>query len=151
MGHFRKTIGAVALVAVCISASAACGGVRPGKYCSRDEVTTSSGDDLGEFAADAEIRQSGSTLTLSFSNGMPDSGQVVQTGRVALRPMPKGGFSFAFTDNWGAKGVGTLKQRRSGIRVDIKRTTEATDDWGNNAGRNYGAVVLHPAPCRSAR
>ena len=147
----RKLISAAALAALCASSSVASAAIKPGKYCSRDALTTSSGDDLGEATADAEIRRAGSALTLSFSNSMPDSGQDVDIGTVQLRPAPKGGFNFRFKDNWGADGVGTLKPIRTGIRVDIERTGKASDGWGDNAGRNYGVTDLRRAPCRSSR
>jgi len=143
-----RTIATTALLVACTSAAS--GAVKPGTYCSREELKTSAGDDLGEWAADAEIKRTGSAWTLSFSNGMPDSGQIVETGIVKLRKSPNGEFHFRFTDNWGAKGVGTLKQTRTGINVDIKRLTDASDDWGNNAGRNYGPADLIPAPCKRA-
>jgi len=145
----RVTVAIAALAVACLCASAASGAVRPGKYCSRDEIQTSSGDDLGQAAADAEIKRAGSSLTLSFSNSMPDSGQVLETGPVRLHPTAKGAFSFQFTDNWGARAAGTLKPTRTGIRIDIERTGKASDDWGDNAGRNYGRTDLKPAPCKS--
>ena len=150
MGHGRKSIAGAALVLACVATSSASGAVRPGKYCSRDAVTTSSGDDLGEATADARIKRTGSALTLSFSNSMPDSGQILETGQVALHPMPNGDFSFRFTDNWGAAGAGVLKRTRTGIRIDIRRIGKASGDWGDNAGRNYGPADLKPAPCKSA-
>jgi hypothetical protein len=144
-------VAVAALASACLCVSAASGAVRPGHYCSRDELQTSSGDDLGEASADAKIERAGSSLTLSFSNSMPDSGQGLETGPVRLHPMANGAFSFRFTDNWGAKAAGTLKPTRTGIRIDIDRTGKAADDWGDNAGRNYGRTDLRPAPCRSAQ
>jgi hypothetical protein len=134
---------------LCATASAA--GIQPGVYCSRERLDTSSGDDLGVFRADADIRRTASGLTISFTDSFPDSGQVLETGRVSLSPGPGGKQSFRFTDNWNAKAVGAVKATRAGIHIDIDRTSDAGDGVGDNAGRNYGGFDLKRGPCRKAR
>ncbi len=87
---------------------------------------------------------------IDFEVYFPDSGQSVTAEFVRCKNAKSGVLEFAFTDNWGNKGKGTLDRGEEEATLDLEEV-QAVEESGLNrmAVRNYGRYELTKQKCRS--
>ncbi len=120
------------------------------KYCLKEEIEGDTGAEsvpIGFFEMTAELRQKGNRFFVSFSNHMPDSGQILEVNDIPAKKTVEHTYSFRFTDNWGNRGKGSLHLKNETADIDIDVTKPTSDPWGKNALRQYGAYTLTKADC----
>lgn len=106
---------------------------------------------LGLLGADVDIEVRGGQTYVTFSNYMPDNGQIVRAGPVVARGGAGGRLEFTFEDNWRTAGRGTITPQIDGLLLTIDRTAEAATFAGQYAERQYGEFKLRLGVCPAYR
>jgi len=163
-----KTVLAAWLIALAPAALAQATSPRPGHYCLRTELGVGETDEealiansqkldegpqnrrskLGLLGVDLDITEDAGRTFVTFTNYMPDNGQIVRTSTPApARKAADGSLSFSFTDNWRAPGQGTVKVEGTGVVLTITRTRQADTFAGQYSDRQFGEFKLNPGTC----
>jgi len=142
---------------------------KPGHYCLRTDIGAGESDEaeviaseqkldsgrlenrrskLGRLGVDVDITETAGRTLVSFSNYMPDNGQIVRSTEPApARRASDGTLSFTFTDNWKAPGQGVVKKDGDGLVLTITRTKPAEGFAGQYSDRQFGEFKLNPGTC----
>jgi hypothetical protein len=162
-----KLLAALALSLLAGAAVAQAPVPKPGHYCLRTDIGAGESDEaevlseekldeglddrrvkIGKLGVDLDITEQGGRTYVSFSNYMPDNGQVVRnTEPSQARAQPDGSLAFTFTDNWRAPGRGTVKTEGQGVVLSIERTKPAEGFAGIYSARQFGEFKLNPGSC----
>lgn len=145
---------------------------RPGHYCLRTDIGVGESDEqevveslqkleggldnrrvkMGKLGVDLDITEEGGKVLASFSNYMPDNGQVVRTTAPSpTRRESNGALTFTFTDNWRAPGKGEVRVEGDGVVLIIERTKPADTFAGQYSDRQFGEFKLNPGTCSPNR
>ena len=120
-----------------------------GRYCLRENLQGYDGRQtfgLGLFNAELSVENASTGSVASFTDKMPDAGQMIEILRVPLIQENSGIYSISFVDNFLNRGTASLQFRPGEVTIHFGEIKSA-DPIGANATRGYGDFTLTRAAC----